>query len=62
MTVIYQYDIHMNLDYLNSPERLGGKARKIGLAKLQDYELQFDLYSKNNRSAVADIIPKKNLR
>ena len=58
MSVIFQYDIHMNLDYLNSPERLSGKARRIGLAKLKDYELQFDLYSKNNRSAVADIMPK----
>jgi hypothetical protein len=42
---------------LNSPGRLAGVARAIGVACLDHWGIRFDLYSADNEYGVTDIIP-----
>jgi gamma-glutamylcyclotransferase (GGCT)/AIG2-like uncharacterized protein YtfP len=58
MVFIFQYGSHVDVDALNSPDQLGGRARHIGPARLPNHSLTFDLYSKSLQSAVADVVPK----
>jgi len=47
----------MDPNRLNRVDRLDGVAEVIGGAKLQGWGVRFDLYSRNERCGVTDIIP-----
>jgi len=53
---LFQYGSNMDPDRLNSPERLGGAAKVIGVARLRGWGVRFDLYSETNQCAATDII------
>lgn len=57
---VFQYGSNMNAKRLNSPERLNGKARVVGVARLDGYGIGFDLYSESNGCAVTDIASAVN--
>lgn len=57
MALVFQYGSNMSTVRLNSPDRLQGDARFAGIAHTEDfYELEFDIWSKNNHCAAASII------
>lgn len=57
---LFQYGSNMNPTRLNAPQRLDGRARGIGVARVDGWGIRFDLYSVTNRCAVTDIIPAKD--
>jgi hypothetical protein len=57
---VFQYGSNMNAERLNCPERLNGKARVVGVARLEGYGIRFDLYSRRNRCGVTDIVKAVN--
>lgn len=57
MALIFQYGSNTSTERLNSPERLGGAAQVIGLARTaNEYELAFTYNSRGNACASADLI------
>lgn len=57
---VFQYGSNMNAERLNCPERLNGKARVVGVARLEGYGIRFDLYSQTNKCGVTDIVRAAN--
>jgi Gamma-glutamyl cyclotransferase, AIG2-like len=57
---LFQYGSNMNPTRLNAPQRLDGRAKSIGVARLDGWGIRFDLYSVTNKCAVTDIIPAKD--
>jgi hypothetical protein len=58
MLLIFQYGSNCSTVRLNSPERLDGEAIAIGRAQtVIEYEIAFDVWSKCNGCAAADLIP-----
>jgi hypothetical protein len=55
--LLFQYGSNMEPDRLNSPDRLGGAARVLGVASLAGWGIRFDLYSKSYHCGVTDIVP-----
>jgi len=56
---VFQYGSNCLDSRINSQERLCGKAQFIGIAEtVEDYELAFNVLSKRNNCAAADIIEK----
>ena len=53
---VFQYGSNMNPGRLNSVERLDGKAKTVGVARLDGWGVRFDLYSESNGCGVTDII------
>lgn len=59
MAYVFQYGSNTLSSRLNSEDRLKGDARCLGPVYTQDdFELDFNVLSKNNQCAAADIIPK----
>lgn len=57
MAIVFQYGSNCSTERLNSVERLGGAAIPIGIAQtLEDYKLDFDVWSNNNQCAAADMV------
>jgi hypothetical protein len=54
--LLFQYGSNMEPDRLNSPDRLDGAARVVGVAHLDHWGIRFDLYSVNNQCGVTDIV------
>ena len=57
---VFQYGSNMNAERLNCPERLNGKARVVGVARLEGYGIRFDLYSQTNKCGVTHIVRAAN--
>ena len=58
MSLVFQYGSNMSSQRLNSASRLKGDAKYFGIAHTVDnFELVFDVWSKTNRCAAADIVP-----
>ncbi len=58
MALVFQYGSNTDTERLNSPDRLRGDARTVGIAYTDDdYELDFTVWSKCNKCAAADIVP-----
>lgn len=56
---IFQYGSNCDEKRLNSPDRLQGAARSLGKAQTADeFELEFDVYSKSNHCGASDIVPR----
>jgi len=55
--MLFQYGSNMNPDRLNSSKRLDGAAEAVGVARLTGWGIRFDLYSRDNRCGVTNIIP-----
>jgi hypothetical protein len=53
---VFQYGSNMNPLRLNAPQRLNGKARSVGVARLEGWGVRFDLYSETNKCGVTDIV------
>ena len=54
--LIFQYGSNMSSKRLNEKNRLNGEARFVGIAYTKDdYELEFTVWSKKNKCAVANI-------
>jgi len=54
---VFQYGSNCSATRLNSRERLGGAAIPIGIAEtVEEYQLQFDVWSDGNNCAAADIV------
>jgi hypothetical protein len=57
MTLVFQYGSNTSTARLNSPERLGGAAHVVGLARtIDDYDLDFTYFSRGNACAAADLV------
>jgi AIG2 family protein len=55
--LLFQYGSNMEPKRLNSPDRLAGIARVIGVARLDHWGIRFDLYSSvANHCGVTDIV------
>lgn len=58
MALIFQYGSNLDSERLNSPQRLRGEARYLGLAMTREpYELGFTVWSEGNGCAAADLVP-----
>lgn len=58
MALVFQYGSNTCTARLNSPGRLNGAARRIGLAcTLEDREFDFTVWSRQNGCAAADLLP-----
>ncbi len=56
MALVFQYGSNMSSKRINSDSRLKGDASVIGVANAKkDFELVFDIDSKSNKCAAADI-------
>lgn len=63
MALVFQYGSNLSEERLNSTERLNGSATKIGIVYTTiNYELDFNIWSKTNKCAVANLIPCKGRR
>lgn len=63
MALVFQYGSNLSEERLNSSERLNGNATRIGIVYTTfNYELEFDIWSKTNNCAVANLIPNKGRR
>lgn len=63
MALVFQYGSNLSEGRLNSAERLNGSAKKIGIVYTTlNYELDFNIWSKTNKCAVANLIPSKGRR
>ena len=61
MPLIFQYGSNCDASRLNSPERLNGNARDLGLAEtVGQYEIAFDVWSGGNNCAASDLRRRKN--
>jgi len=57
LEIVFQYGSNCSTTRLNSGERLGGAAHPRGIAEtVQNYQLQFDVWSDGNNCAAADIV------
>ena len=57
MAYVFQYGSNMDTERLNSSDRLNGEATFFRVALTRDnYQLDFDLWSKCNRCAAADLV------
>jgi cation transport regulator ChaC len=57
MSFVFQYGSNCNTHRLNRPNRLDGHAADRGRAEtVEDYEIAFDVFSKGNGCAAADLI------
>lgn len=57
MALVFQYGSNMSTARLNAADRLNGAAIDCGLVATSDrYELAFDVWSKRNDCAAADIV------
>ena len=55
---VFQYGSNCSAERLNSPKRLAGSARDLGLATtVEPHTLSFDVWSRTNDCAAADLIP-----
>jgi hypothetical protein len=58
MALVFQYGSNCAESQINSEDRLCGDARFIGLVQtVEDFELAFDVWSKNRNCAASDIVP-----
>jgi len=58
VSLVFQYGSNMSSKRLNLPSRLKGGAAPVGVAYTVDkFELVFDIWSKTNCCAAADIVP-----
>ncbi|MBE9507726.1 MAG: gamma-glutamylcyclotransferase [Chloroflexi bacterium] len=58
MALVFQYGSNISSDRLNSPDRLQGDAVPVGIARtMDDFELDFTVWSRSNSCAAADILP-----
>jgi hypothetical protein len=53
---LFQYGSNMDPERLNECDRLGGRAATLGVARLDDWGIRFDLFSKTNDCGVTDIV------
>jgi hypothetical protein len=53
---LFQYGSNMDPERLNHDDRLGGRASVIGVARLDDWGIRFDLFSTKNGCGVTDIV------
>ncbi len=59
MALVFQYGSNCSESQMNSPERLHGDARFVGIAEtVEDFELAFDVFSTNRSCAASDIVRK----
>lgn len=57
MTLVFQYGSNCSITRLNSYDRLRGEARPLGWAEtLDNFELQFDVWSFKNNCAASNIV------
>ena len=57
MALVFQYGSNCSVGRLNSPDRLNGAARVVGIAEtVEDYCLAFDVWSDGNNCAASDIV------
>ena len=57
MVLVFQYGSNCLESEINSSKRLKGKAVFIDIAKtIENYKLDFDVYSENREGAAADIV------
>jgi cation transport regulator ChaC len=57
MAYVFQYGSNLSTERLNSPTRLRGDARVVGVARtVENYELSFDIWSKGGGCAAADLV------
>lgn len=60
MALVFQYGSNLSEENLNSKERLNGAAIKRGIVfTVSNYELDFNIWSKTNNCAVANLTPNK---
>ncbi len=58
VALVFQYGSNTSCKRLNSEDRLKGDACRVGIAYTEeDHELEFDIWSKKNNCAAADINP-----
>jgi len=63
MPIVFQYGSNTSVTRLNSADRLNGAASVIGLARtLDNYDLDFTVWSKTNKCAAANIVPGGNVQ
>lgn len=56
MALVFQYGSNMSVARLNSPERLAGDARVVGIARTAElFDLAFSVWSKSNECAAANL-------
>jgi gamma-glutamylcyclotransferase (GGCT)/AIG2-like uncharacterized protein YtfP len=60
MALIFQYGSNLDVNRINSVERLGGKAVPLGVAELDGYQIIFNVFSKGNKCAVTNIHTKRH--
>jgi hypothetical protein len=53
---LFQYGSNMNSARLNHKDRLAGRARAVGVARLDAWGIRFDLFSTTNNCAATDIV------
>lgn len=57
MVIVFQYGSNCLVSRINSSDRLNKKAKFLGVAKtVENYQLDFNVWSRNNECAAADII------
>ncbi len=60
MVKVFQYGSNCSVERINSNERLNGNAEFIGVAEtVEEYELDFTVYSEGNECAAADMVKKE---
>lgn len=58
MALVFQYGSNCSTERLNSQDRLRGQAVAVGWAEtVENYRLQFDVWSVRNECAASDIVP-----
>jgi len=63
MSLVFQYGSNTSVERLNSSHRLNGAAKVIAPAYTVDnYELDFTVWSESNSCAAADIVPEGSTR
>lgn len=63
MARIFQYGSNMCTDRLNHEDRLAGDAIVVEIARtVEPYELAFTVWSRTNKCAAADIVPRSDGR
>jgi AIG2 family protein len=61
MPLIFQYGSNCDERRLNGPTRLNGDAQDLGRAEtIDEYDVAFNVWSRNNGCAAADLIPTPN--
>ena len=63
MPIVFQYGSNTSATRLNSAGQLNGAASVIGVARtLDNYDLDFTVWSNTNKCAAADIVPDGNIQ